>query len=45
MQEGSENNLYSNCGIGGFWMLLAGRVRFYKLADVLIGEFGKYEGH
>ena len=28
----------------GFWMVLAGRVRFYGPGDALIGEFGKYEG-
>tara|TARA_B100000900_G_scaffold241379_1_gene205252 strand:+ start:117 stop:491 length:375 start_codon:yes stop_codon:yes gene_type:complete len=42
--EGSQNNLYSHCGTDGFWMVLAGRVRFYGPGDVLIGEFGKYEG-
>ena len=42
--EGSQNNLYSHRGTDGFWMVLAGRVRFYGPGDVLIGEFGKYEG-
>ena len=43
-REGSQNNLYSHRGMDCFWMVLAGRVRFYGPGDVLIGEFGKYEG-
>ena len=44
VREGGENNLHSHRGMDGFWMVLAGRARFYGPGDVLIGEFGKYEG-
>lgn len=42
--EGGENNLHSHNGMDGFWMVLAGKVKFYGPGDVLIGEFGKHEG-
>lgn len=42
--EGGENNLHSHNGMDGFWMVLAGKVKFYGSGDVLIGEFGKHEG-
>ena len=41
VREGGENNLHSHRGMDGFWMVLAGRVRFYGPGDALIGEFGK----
>ena len=44
VREGGENNLHSHRGMDGFWMVLAGRVRFYGPGDVVIGEFGKHEG-
>ena len=44
VREGGENNLHSHRGMDGFWMVLAGRVKFYGPGDVLIGEFGKHEG-
>ncbi|MBU24851.1 MAG: hypothetical protein CMD99_02350 [Gammaproteobacteria bacterium] len=44
VREGGENNLHSHRGMDGFWMVLAGRVRFYGPANVVIGEFGKHEG-
>lgn len=44
VREGGENNLHSHRGMDGFWMVLSGRVRFYGPEDVLIGDFGKYEG-
>ena len=28
VREGGENNLHSHRGMDGFWMVLAGRVRF-----------------
>ena len=43
VREGGENNLHSHRGMDGFWMVLAGRVRFYGPGDVVI-EFGKHEG-
>jgi mannose-6-phosphate isomerase-like protein (cupin superfamily) len=44
VREGGENNLHSHRGMDGFWMVLAGRVKFYGPGDVLIAEFGKHEG-
>ncbi len=44
VREGGENNLHSHVGMDGFWMVLAGKVKFYGPGDVLIGEFGKHEG-
>lgn len=44
VREGGENNLHSHRGMDGFWMVLAGRVRFHGPGNVVIGEFGKYEG-
>lgn len=44
VSEGGENNLHSHTGMDGFWMVLAGKVKFYGPGDVLIGEFGKHEG-
>lgn len=44
VREGGENNLHSHTGMDGFWMVLAGKVKFYGPGDVLIGEFGKHEG-
>jgi mannose-6-phosphate isomerase-like protein (cupin superfamily) len=44
VREGGENNLHSHIGMDGFWMVLAGKVKFYGPGDVLIGEFGKHEG-
>lgn len=44
VREGGENNLHSHRGMDGFWMVLAGRVKFYGPGDIVIGEFGKYEG-
>jgi mannose-6-phosphate isomerase-like protein (cupin superfamily) len=44
VREGGENNLHSHTGMDGFWLVLAGKVKFYGPGDVLIGEFGKHEG-
>lgn len=44
LKSGGENNLHSHRHLDGFWMVLAGRVRFYGEGDVLIGEFGPKEG-
>jgi mannose-6-phosphate isomerase-like protein (cupin superfamily) len=44
VREGGENNLHSHRGMDGFWMVLAGRVKFYGPGDELIGEFGRHEG-
>jgi len=42
--NGGENNLHYHRGSDTFWMVLKGRVRFYGPDDVVIGEFGPYEG-
>lgn len=42
--KGGENNLHSHSGMDGFWFVLKGRVRFYGAGDVLLGEFGPFEG-
>ena len=42
--DGGENNLHSHNGMDGFWMVLAGKVKFYGPGDVLIGEFARHEG-
>ena len=44
VRESGENNLHSHRGMDGFWMVLAGRARFYGPGDALIGEFGKHQG-
>lgn len=44
LKSGGENNLHSHKHLDGFWMVLAGRVRFYGEGDELIGEFGPKEG-
>jgi hypothetical protein len=43
-KHGGENNLHYHTGIASFWMVLKGRVRFYGPGDVVIGEFGPFEG-
>jgi mannose-6-phosphate isomerase-like protein (cupin superfamily) len=43
-KDGGENNLHYHSGIASFWFVLKGRVRFYGPDDVVIGEFGPYEG-
>jgi rubredoxin/mannose-6-phosphate isomerase-like protein (cupin superfamily) len=44
VRRGGENNLHSHKGMDGFWMVLAGRVRFYGPGDTVIAELGKHEG-
>lgn len=43
-KNGGENNLHYHRNTDTFWMVLKGRVRFYGPDDVVIGEFGPYEG-
>lgn len=43
-KSGGENNLHYHKSVDTFWMVLKGRVRFYGPDDVVIGEFGPYEG-
>lgn len=44
VDEGGENNLHYHTTADSFWMVLKGRVRFYGVEDVLLGEFGPHEG-
>ena len=43
-KNGGENNLHYHTSVDTFWMVLKGRVRFYGPNDVLMGEYGPYEG-
>jgi mannose-6-phosphate isomerase-like protein (cupin superfamily) len=42
--EGGENNLHFHPRMDGLWFVLAGRARFYKSGDEVLGEFGRGEG-
>ena len=44
VREGGENNLHSQTGMDGFWMVLRGRVKFYGPGDELIAELSQHEG-
>jgi len=44
VREGGENNLHYHTGSDTTWVVLKGRVRFYGVGDVLIGEYGPREG-
>ena len=44
LKSGGENNLHSHAHFDGFGFVLKGRVRFYGDDDVVIGEYGPYEG-
>jgi len=44
IRSGGENNLHSHPNLDGFWFVLKGRVRFYGDDDVVVGEYGPYEG-
>lgn len=44
LKSGGENNLHSHDNLDGFWFVLKGRVRFYGDDDVVVGDFGPYEG-
>ncbi len=41
---GGENELHYHTGNDGFWMVIAGRVKFYGEGDAVIAELGKHEG-
>jgi mannose-6-phosphate isomerase-like protein (cupin superfamily) len=43
-KNGGENNLHYHTSVDTFWMVLKGRVRFYGPNDILMGEYGPYEG-
>lgn len=44
VRQGGEEHLHSHKTVDGFWMVLAGRVRFHGEGDTVIGEFGPMEG-
>lgn len=44
VSDGGENNLHSHTYLDGFWLVLAGRARFYTTDDVLIADLGPMEG-
>jgi len=44
VREGGENNLHAHAGMDIFYMVLAGKARFYGTGDALLGEFGPQEG-
>jgi mannose-6-phosphate isomerase-like protein (cupin superfamily) len=44
LKTGGENNLHSHKHLDGFWMVLAGRVRFYGDGDEVLAELGPHEG-
>lgn len=44
VREGGENNLHAHPTIDGFWLVLAGRARFYGRADQVVADIGPYEG-
>ena len=44
VRQGGENNLHSHAVSDTCWMVLKGRARFYGEGDVVLGEFGQFEG-
>jgi mannose-6-phosphate isomerase-like protein (cupin superfamily) len=42
--QGGENNLHYHAGVDITWMVIKGRARFYRVGDVVRGEFGVHEG-
>jgi len=44
ISDGGENNLHYHTGSDTTYYVLEGRVKFYGVGDVIIGEFGKNEG-
>ena len=44
VREGGENNLHAHTGNDGFWMVLAGRARFYAEGDVPLAELARNQG-
>jgi mannose-6-phosphate isomerase-like protein (cupin superfamily) len=44
VKEGGENNLHYHQNSDTCWFVLKGRVRYYGVGDVPIGEFGPHEG-
>ncbi|MEC7490887.1 MAG: cupin domain-containing protein [Pseudomonadota bacterium] len=44
IKKGGETTLHSHTGMDGFYMVMAGRARFWGEEEKLIGEFGPQEG-
>jgi quercetin dioxygenase-like cupin family protein len=44
IKKGGETTLHSHTGMDGFYMVMAGRARFWGENEELIGEFGPMEG-
>ena len=44
VRQGGGNNLHSHAAADTCWMVIKGRARFYGEGDVVLGEFGQYEG-
>lgn len=42
--KGTGNNLHSHPTQDGYWLVLAGRAKFYGEGEVLLADLGKYEG-
>ena len=42
--KGTGNKLHSHPAQDGYWLVLAGRARFYGEGVVLLADLGKYEG-
>lgn len=44
LKSGGETNLHAHRHLDGFWMVMAGRARFYGENDVLVADLGPMEG-
>ncbi len=44
IKKGGETTLHSHSGMDGFYMVMAGKARFWGEDESLIGEFGPMEG-
>ena len=44
IKKGGETTLHSHSGMDGFYMVMAGKARFWGEDESVIGEFGPMEG-
>lgn len=44
IDKGGETTLHSHAAMDGLWMVLSGRARFYGEGNVVVGEYGPFEG-
>ena len=42
--KGTGNSLHSHAAQDGYWLVLAGRAKFFAEGGVLLADLGKYEG-